>query len=139
MRALELGQCIDATAGDVLVALREATGGHGVDIAMDATGRPEVWEQAVAATGRGGSVLFFGGCALGTSVQLDTRQVHYEELTLMGAFHHSPELIRRAVEMLETGAVRPDGLLTHRMTLEDVRPALELMTRGAALKVLIEP
>jgi len=139
VRALDLGQCIDATAGDVLAALRDATNGQGVDVAMDATGRPEVWEQAVAATGRGGSVLFFGGCAPGTSIQLDTRRVHYEELTLVGAFHHTPELIRRAVEMLETGAVRPDGLLTHRMTLEDVRPALELMTRGAALKVLIEP
>jgi len=139
VRALDLGQCIDATAGDVLVALREATGGHGVDVAMDATGRPEVWEQAVAATGRGGSVLFFGGCAPGTSIQLDTRRMHYEELTLVGAFHHTPDLIRRAVELLESGAVTPDGLLTHRMTLEDVRAALELMTRGDALKVLIEP
>ena len=139
VRALEIGQCIDATAGDVLVALREATSGHGVDVAMDATGRPEVWEQAVAATGRGGSVLFFGGCAPGTSIQLDTRRVHYEELTLVGAFHHTPDLIRRAVELLETGAVRPEGLLTHRMKLEDVRQALELMTRGDALKVLIEP
>jgi len=139
VRALDLGQCIDATAGDVLVALREATGGHGVDVAMDATGRPDVWEQAVAATGRGGSVLFFGGCAPGTSIQLDTRRMHYEELTLVGAFHHTPDLIRRAVELLETGAVTPDGLLTHRMTLEGVRAALELMTRGDALKVLIEP
>ena len=139
VRALGLGQCIDATAGDALVALRDATGGHGVDVAMDATGRPEVWEQAVAATGRGGSVLFFGGCAPGTSIQLDTRRVHYEELTLVGAFHHTPELIRRAVELLEGGAVTPEGLLTHRMKLEDVHTALELMTRGDALKVLIEP
>jgi L-iditol 2-dehydrogenase len=139
VRALDLGQCIDATAGSVLDALRDATGGHGVDVAMDATGRPEVWEQAVAATGRGGSVLFFGGCAPGTSIQLDTRRVHYEELTLVGAFHHTPELIRHAVELLETGSVRPDGLLTHRMKLDDVPAALELMTRGDALKVLIEP
>ena len=139
VRALGLGPCIDATAGDVLVALRDATGGHGVDVAMDATGRPEVWEQAVTATGRGGSVLFFGGCAPGTSIQLDTRRVHYEELTLVGAFHHTPEHIRRAVELLESGAVTPEGLLTHRMKLEDVRAALELMTRGDALKVLIEP
>ncbi len=139
VRALGLGPCIDATAGDVHAALREATGGRGVDVAVDATGRPEVWEDAVAVTGRGGSVLFFGGCAPGTSIQLDTRRVHYEELTLVGAFHHTPELIRRAVELLEAGAVVPDGLLTHRMGLEDVRGALELMTRGEALKVLIEP
>jgi L-iditol 2-dehydrogenase len=139
VRALGLGQCVDATAGDALAALRDVTGGRGVDVAMDATGRPEAWEQAVAATARGGTVLFFGGCAPGTSIQLDTGRVHYEELTLVGAFHHTPDLIRRAVELLDTGAVVPDGLLTHRMTLEEVPAALELMTGGEALKVLIEP
>lgn len=139
VRGLGIGHCIDGTEGDLEDALRALTDGRGADVAVDATGRPEVWEQAVAATGRGGSVLFFGGCAPGTSIQLDTRRVHYEELTLLGAFHHTPELIRQAVDVLATGAVRPDGLLTHRMPLEDVRAALELMTRGEALKVLIEP
>jgi len=139
VRALGLGDCIDATADDAVAALRDATGGRGVDVAVDATGRPEVWEQAVEATGRGGSVLFFGGCAPGTSIRLDTRRVHYEELTLLGSFHHSPDTIRRAVDLLDTGAVRPDGLVTHRMGLEDVPAALELMTKGEALKVLIQP
>ena len=139
VRDLGIGQCVDATQGDVLQTLRDLTDGRGVDVAVDATGRPEVWEQAVAATDRGGCVLFFGGCAPGTSIQLDTRRVHYEELTLVGAFHHTPELIRQAVDVLDAGAVRPEALLTHRMPLEDVRAALELMTRGEALKVLIEP
>jgi L-iditol 2-dehydrogenase len=139
VRALGIGPCLDATGGDVPERLRGLTDGRGADVAVDATGRPEVWEQAVAATGRGGSVLFFGGCAPGTSIQLDTRRVHYEELTLVGAFHHTPERIRHAVDVLDSGAVRPDGLLTHRMPLEGVPTALELMTRGEALKVLIEP
>jgi L-iditol 2-dehydrogenase len=139
VRALSLGECLDATAGDVIAALNDLTGGRGVDVAVDATGRPEVWEQAVRATGRGGSVLFFGGCAPGTSIQLDTRRVHYEELTLVGAFHHTPELIRRSVELIESGAVVPDGVLTHSMPLEAVPDALALMTKGEALKVLIEP
>jgi L-iditol 2-dehydrogenase len=139
VKTLGLGQCLDAMDGDILQTLRAATSGRGVDVAVDATGRPEVWEQAVDATGRGGTVLFFGGCAPGTSIQLDTRRVHYEELTLVGAFHHTPELIRRAVELLSAGAVTPDGLLTHRMKLEAVPEALGLMTKGHALKVLIEP
>jgi L-iditol 2-dehydrogenase len=115
------------------------TGGRGADVAIDATGRPEVWAQAMDAAGRGGTVVFFGGCAPGTTVALDTRRVHYEELTLVGAFHHTPETIRRAVELLDSGTVNPEGLLTHRMGLAGVRKALELMARGEALKVLIEP
>jgi len=82
-------------------------------------------------------VVFFGGCAPGTTVRLDTRRAHYEELTLTGAFHHTPELIRRAVELLESEALMPDGLITHRMSLPEVPQALDLMARGQALKVLI--
>jgi L-iditol 2-dehydrogenase len=140
VRRLGIGECLDAVAGpDVVGTLRAALGGRGADVAVDATGRPEVWEQAMAAVGRGGTVVFFGGCAPGTTVPLDTRRVHYEELALLGAFHHTPDLVRRAVELLESGALRPDGLLTHRMGLEAVGTALDLMARGDALKVLIEP
>ncbi len=67
------------------------------------------------------------------------RQTHYEELTLVGAFHHTPALIRQAVSLLESGGVMPDGLLTHTMGLGRVREALGLMAEGRALKVLIEP
>lgn len=140
VRALGLAECFDALeAGDPVPALRALTDGRGVDVAIDATGRPEVWEQAIASVAKGGSVVFFGGCAPGSSVRLDTRRAHYDELTLVGAFHHTPELIRRAVECVTSGAVVPDGLISHRMELAAVPAALELMRRGEAMKVLIQP
>jgi L-iditol 2-dehydrogenase len=138
--ALGLGECLDVSAAaDAVAAIRARTDGRGAEVTIDATGKPEVWEQAVAAAARGGTVLFFGGCAPGTSIRLDTRRVHYEELALLGAFHHSPEAIRQALALLESGALVPDGLITHRMGLEGVPEALALMARSAALKVLIEP
>jgi L-iditol 2-dehydrogenase len=137
---LGIAECVDASASaDVVADLRALTDGHGPEVTIDATGRPKVWEQAMAAVGRGGSVVFFGGCAPGTSVQVDTRRAHYEELTLVGAFHHTPELIRQAVESLESGTIVPDALVTHRMRLDGVHAALDLMQKGEALKVLIEP
>ena len=140
VRALGIAECLDATGEpDPVAQLREATGGVGVDVAVDATGRPEVWEQAMAAVGRGGTVVFFGGCAPGTTVTIDTRRAHYEELTLVGAFHHTPALIRQAVSLLESGSLVPDGLVTHTMGLGQVREALALMAEGRALKILIEP
>jgi L-iditol 2-dehydrogenase len=138
VRALRIAECVDASA-DVVATIRGLTGGRGVDVAIDATGRPEVWEQALAAVGRGGSVVFFGGCAPGTSITVDTRRTHYEELSLLGAFHHTPDVFRRAVDLLEAGTIDPDGLVTSRMGLRSVRQALDMMARGEALKVLIEP
>jgi L-iditol 2-dehydrogenase len=139
VRHLGIGACVDAAAPCDLLAEIRAAAVDRIDVTVDATGKPEVWEQAVEAVGRGGRVVFFGGCAPGTSIRLDTRRVHYEELTLLGAFHHTPETIRRALDLVESGAIVPDGLLTHRMGLDDVGDALGLMVKGEALKVLIEP
>jgi L-iditol 2-dehydrogenase len=138
VRTLGLAECVESP-GDASGPLREMTNWRGPDVVIDATGNPWVWEQAVASVGKGGTVVFFGGCAPGTSIRLDTRRAHYEELALVGAFHHTPEMIRRAVELLETEAVRPDGLITHERPLSQVRDALEMMERGEALKVLIHP
>jgi L-iditol 2-dehydrogenase len=140
VRTLGLAECLDASiTADVVEGIRACTDGRGAELTVDATGQPEVWELAVAAAARGGTVLFFGGCAPGAEIRLDTRRVHYEELTLLGAFHHTPDAIRRAVALLESGTLVPDGLITHRMGLEGVREALDLMASSAALKVLIEP
>lgn len=140
VRALGLGTCVDAlSVPDIVGHLRGLTGGRGPDVTVDATGRPEVWEQAIDGVGRGGTVILFGGCAPGTSVRVDTRRAHYEELTLVGAFHHTPAMIRRAVQLLESRAIEPAGLLTHHMGLGQVKEALALMERGETMKVLVDP
>jgi L-iditol 2-dehydrogenase len=140
VRALGLGTCVDAlSVPDIASHLRGLTGRRGPDVTVDATGHPEVWEQAIDGVGRGGTVILFGGCAPGTAVRLDTRRTHYEELTLVGAFHHTPAMIRRAVELLESKVIEPSGLLTHRVGLGQVKEALALMERGETMKVLVDP
>jgi L-iditol 2-dehydrogenase len=140
VRRMGLGECLDGPAlGDVVGHLRSLTGGRGADVTVDATGRPEVWEQAIDAVGRGGTVLLFGGCVPGSSIRVDTRRAHYEELTLVGAFHHTPTMVRRAVELLESKAIEPEVLVTHRASLGRVKEALARMGRGETMKVLVDP
>ena len=104
-------------AADIVGTLREltstATGPTSPSMPPD---RPEIWEQAMAVVGRGGTVVFFGGCAPGTTVSIDTRRAHYEELSLVGAFHHTPDLdpARRRAARVGRPAARwaahpPDG------------------------------
>jgi L-iditol 2-dehydrogenase len=138
-RGLGFAACVDvAAAADPVAAVREAAGAS-PRVVLEATGRPEAWAQAVDLVDRGGRVVFFGGCAPGTTVPLDTRRVHYEELALFGAFHHTPALIRRAAGLLASGALDPTPLLTHRVPLERVPEALGWMARGEALKVVVDP
>ena len=138
-RRLGFAACVDvAEAADPVSAVREAAGGD-VRCVLEATGRPEAWEQAMAVAGKGATVVFFGGCAPGWGGCASAAEVVYEELRLLGVFHHTPALIRRAVGMLADGTLDPTPLVTHEMGLGDVPKALDLMSRGQALKVLIRP
>jgi L-iditol 2-dehydrogenase len=120
--------------------VRERTGGRGADRVIEAVGRPEVWEQAVALVRRGGTVNLFGGCPAGTTLTVDTGRLHYEALTLLGSFHHTPRAIRRALALLASGEVNADLLIEARAALEEL-PALlpRLAAGGGPLKVAVTP
>jgi L-iditol 2-dehydrogenase len=90
--------------------------GRGADILVEAAGTPESWQDALELVRPGGTVLFFGGRELA----VDTFRLHYEELTLRGAFHHTPRHVRAAVAFLASGAYPWERLVTHRVGLEQV-------------------
>jgi L-iditol 2-dehydrogenase len=109
----------------------------GFDVAIDATGVPEVWSDAIDSVRPGGLVNLFGGCAPGTSVPLDTHRVHYSEITLKGVYHHRPETVVAALRMLAEGAFDARLLLSTEKPLEELEEALRGMMRKEFLKVVI--
>ncbi len=113
--------------------------GLGFDCAIDATGVPAVWEDALACVRPGGVVNFFGGCPPGTQVSLDTAQVHYNEITLKGAYHHRPATVSRALDMLGRNVLDPRPLLSAEVPLDDLEKALRSMMAKEALKVVVRP
>jgi L-iditol 2-dehydrogenase len=90
--------------------------GQGADIVVEAVGTAEAWEDALELVRPGGTVVFFGGRELA----VDTFRLHYEELTLRGAFHHTPRHVRAALAFLASGAYPWERLVTHRVGLEQV-------------------
>ena len=94
-KRLGAGEVIDiAGQTDLVSAIKtQATGAF--DVVIEAVGQPKVWEAAAQLVRKGGTVNFFGGCASGTKVQLDTNRLHYSEVTLKATFHHTPETVRR--------------------------------------------
>ena len=115
----------------------ETAGGAGAWVAVDATGVPEVWGDALAAVRPGGLVNLFGGCAPGTAVPLDTHRVHYSELTVKGVYHHRPATLRRALALLADPAFPVDAILTGERSIAGVEDALRAMMSKQALKVVI--
>ena len=98
--------------------------GEGADVAIEAAGTDEAWQRSLELVRPGGTVVYFGGRETGTELRVDTYRLHYEELTLRGAFHHAPRHVRAALAFLASGAYPWQRLITHHVRLEDVAALL---------------
>ena len=98
----------------------EVGDGEGADVVIEAAGTEEAWQHALELVRPGGTVLYFGGRERGSELRVDTYRLHYEELTLRGAFHHAPRNVRAALAFLTSGAYTWERLITHRVGLEGV-------------------
>ena len=112
---------------------------EGFAVAIDATGTPEGWLTALRSVQTGGLAVFFGGCAVGTTLAVDTEELHYSELMLTGVFHHRPASFSAALETLAASHAPYDLLLNERRGLEELELALERMSTRHALKAIIDP
>src|SRR5205823_784027 len=129
---------VDVGDGEDLVStLRRA--GAPFDVVIEAVGRPEIWEAAVQLVRKGGKVNFFGGCASGTTVKLDTALLHYSNLTLLASFHHTPKTIRRALELIEARVIRAQDFVDGAHSLQELPELFKAMAAGNhAIKTLIQ-
>jgi L-iditol 2-dehydrogenase len=113
---------------------------RGGDIVIEAVGRPEAWEWAIDMVRKGGTVNFFGGCASGTKVQLDTNRLHYSEVTLKATFHHTPETVRRAFALIAEKKIRGNDYITGEAPLSRLQHVLHhMLNRNGDIKTAIIP
>jgi L-iditol 2-dehydrogenase len=111
---------------------------EGADVVIEAAGTVEAWERAVGLVRPGGTVLAFGGLPREARVELDPYRVHYEEVRLVGAFHHTPRHVRAALAFLASGAYPFERLVTHAIGLEGVAQLFDDPPRDY-LKAAVRP
>ena len=129
-----------AEVPDQVEAVRALTeDGRGVEVAIEAVGRPDVWETTAAMVRKGGQAIFYGGPPGGTTVRLDAQALHYDQLTLQGVFHNTPAHVAQALEILADPTLPWASLLSTTLPLACLPEAFELMLARKALKVVILP
>lgn len=144
---LETGRAVGADetvqvsrdGGEAARLRRHSRTRDGFDLAIEATGSPAAWQDALASVRPGGLVQLFGGCPPGTTVPLDTHLLHYSEIAVKSAYHHRPATFRRALDLLASGRLHPEALLSAERPLAELETALRSMRRREALKVVIRP
>ena len=118
--ALGAEAALDPAAEDWRQQLAEVVGTEEVDVAFDAVGIPDTFQQALDSVRPGGTVVAIGGWR---SVSLDLSRVVTRELQLQGTFNFTPAEFDEARQWLEGGRLDPHCLVT------DVHPLAE----GAAV------
>jgi L-iditol 2-dehydrogenase len=113
---------------------------RGADVVIEAVGRPEAWEWSIDMVRKGGTVNFFGGCASGTKVRLDTTRLHYSEITLKATFHHTPESVRKAFALIAEKKIRGADYITGEAPLSRLQQVLRhMLNRNGDIKTAIIP
>ena len=111
----------------------------GLDVAVECVGLPSIWERMFSLVRPGGTVHFFGGCKAGSTVTFDTTRMHYGDIKMMSVFHHTPKYFRQALDLIASGEIEVEQLITGTIGLQDVQSAMEKHIEGKAIKFLVKP
>lgn len=113
--------------------------GRGLDVAIECVGLPEMWELMFKVVRKGGTVHFFGGCKSGSKVDFDTVKMHYGDIKIMSVFHHTPKYFRQALDLIASGQIDVEKLITETIGLDKIEYAMQKHIEGNAIKFLVKP
>ena len=121
-----------------LAKLREASGGDGYDVVVEATGSTVIGDICVPLTRNGGTVLVYGVTRADEVVKFHPFDVFRREITIKGSFAEMTSF-GAAIAALRNGRAKTDGIITHRFGLDDYGKALDAVASDPAVhKVVLE-
>lgn len=107
----------------------------GVDLVIDAVGTQ--LQKALELVKKGGTILLFGmnENALPSVKQYDITR---GEINIVGTFI-AKYTFPQAVRILESGVLKLDNLITHRIPLKNIKEGIEIMKKGEGIKIIVNP
>lgn len=139
-RKLGATHFIDSSQTDPVQAIKDLTGGRGVDFSFEAVGLPHPIEQAYDALKKGGMCVVSGICRGDARAAINVNQLVYAEKTLKGTLYGStrPRVdLPALMEMHRAGSLELDALLTRTYPLEEINEGYAALERGEVARSLI--
>jgi len=124
---------------DLQECLLRANGGKPVDNVITCTGNKGAIERALMCVDRAGRVLFFAPTDPGVKISIPFNELWREEVTLSSSYGAVEKEILDAIEILRTGRIDVNPLITHRLPIEQTGAGFKLVaSAGESLKVIIK-
>ena len=137
--ALSVGatHTLDPAATDTITDVRTLTGG-GADVTIECAGVPETFQTGLAMTRRGGTFVLFGVAPAGMEVAVTPFDLLVSEVDLRPAYLN-PFTHQRAADLVASGALELDGLVTRTIGLEEVAAVVGAHPEPGEIKVIVRP
>lgn len=133
---------IDYRAQDPVAEIKRLTGGRGVDVAIEALGRQETFENALRAIRPGGTLSSLGVYSGKLVAPYEAMYAGLGDQRIVTTLcPGGKERMRRLMAMIANRRVDLSPLLTHRFLLDDINDAFELFShqRDGVMKVVLHP
>ncbi|MEZ5340014.1 MAG: S-(hydroxymethyl)mycothiol dehydrogenase [Acidimicrobiales bacterium] len=131
---------INSTKEDAVERIRELTDGNGVDVAIEAIGLPQTYEQAFYARDLAGTVVLVGVPNPSMTIELPFIEVFGRGGTLKSSWYGDclpdrdfPMLINLYLQ----GRLNLEGFVSETIALDDVEAAFHKMERGEVLRSVV--
>jgi L-iditol 2-dehydrogenase len=136
--ACDIDFAVNTTHQDLNTALLRAFGPNRADLILECVGVQATATQAIECARKGTTVVVVGVFAEKPVVNLG--YVQDRELNLIGTAMYRKTDFESAIELVTSGKMRLDELITHRFAFEDYLPAYHTIERsnGEYMKVMIE-
>ncbi len=135
-----INRIIDPASENVGEVVREETDGLGADVVIVAAPAAPPQEQALSLVRKRGTVCLFASLPVGKSMlNVDSRLIHYGEIRVIGSSDSTPEQVRKAVELIASRKIPSEKIASHRLPLDQIDRAFDLMQSGEALRVVLIP
>ena len=106
------------------------------DITIDGSQEDVVAKVMELTNGRGADVII---TATPANITCDSNLIHYRQLHIHGANGSAPEHNKRALQYIASGQVPVKDLITRHVKLDDVMTVFDIVAKGEAIKVTVEP
>ncbi len=130
---------VDPTTEDLPALILEATEGLGMDSIIICIGVPSLVNDALNMARMGGRINIFAGLAAKGWAEVEANLIHYKELEVTGTANSRRADYRSALQLIESGRIKVDTMVTDRFPLRSVHAALDKAASGEGIKIAVMP
>jgi threonine dehydrogenase-like Zn-dependent dehydrogenase len=138
-RALEFGAdiAINPLAENVAEVVKGNTSGRGAEVVFFTAGGKVAIMDGLASLVRNGRLIVYGSTKASDVIELDPKIFHYDEIYITGVTKHTKETFRRATEIISSGTLPLEKLISKRYPFDDIRGAFDQAGRLESYRVAV--